>query len=308
MKRPKWMIIIGVLTIIFGLWGIVNQLATIGSSSYYLSMESEMETESRVSGEQVPDANSTPQIIEDTQRNTLTQEEETVQSDKNLESFQLKFNEYLSLAMVIGVLSLLISGAYALAGLFLMTKSYGIHIFYYAMVASILWAVAQTMLISQSQLEMFVLFIAMKVPSIVIDVILVTAVLLGTRYQPPGTTVATDRKLLADAAVIFSKPVNVGVPVMTGAFAALCVLVIPFWIMGVPGAENNFARGWNIGLDVIMYYPLAWMLVYGLFQLLKKYLPSTRHSSVAFGVSVCLSLFLGMAIFRLIQAFSIMAT
>ncbi len=285
MNRPKWKTIVGVLTIIIGLWGIVNQVVTIGSSSYYLAMESEKE------------------ITQERE----TQVRESTQLDENLGTFDHTYNEHVFRTIAIGVISLLISGAYVLAGLFLRTKSYGIRMFYYVMAVSILWTVVQTILVSQAQLEMFVFFMAMKVPSIAIDVILATAVFLGIRYQPPGQTVTTNHKLLADAASIFSNPVHLGIPVITGAFAALCALILPFWIMGVPGVENDYARGWNIGLDAIMYYPIAWIIMFGLFWGLKRVIPLDRQRFLNVVGSIGLMIFFAAALLRLGQAFQAMA-
>lgn len=47
------------------------------------------------------------------------------------------------------------------------------------------------------------------------------------------------------------------------AFAALCVVALPLWILGVPGNpgppgnESAYARGWTMGLNVIWIYPLV---------------------------------------------------
>ena len=50
------------------------------------------------------------------------------------------------------------------------------------------------------------------------------------------------------------------------AFAALCVVALPLWILGVPGDpgppghESAYARGWKMGLSVICVYPIARVL------------------------------------------------
>ncbi len=55
-------------------------------------------------------------------------------------------------------------------------------------------------------------------------------------------------------------------PLLSGAVAALCVVAIIPWILGVPGDpgppghESNYARGWKMGLGVIIVYPLVWAL------------------------------------------------
>lgn len=47
------------------------------------------------------------------------------------------------------------------------------------------------------------------------------------------------------------------------AFAALCVVAIVPWILGVPGDpgepgnESAYARGWKMGLIVVCIYPIA---------------------------------------------------
>ena len=47
------------------------------------------------------------------------------------------------------------------------------------------------------------------------------------------------------------------------AFAALCVVALPLWILGVPGDpgepghESAYARGWKMGLSVICVYPIV---------------------------------------------------
>jgi hypothetical protein len=45
----------------------------------------------------------------------------------------------------------------------------------------------------------------------------------------------------------------------TGLLAALCVLAFPLWILGAPGVENEYARGWLMGLQVLIAYPLCWI-------------------------------------------------
>ncbi len=303
MNRPKWMIFIGVLAIIFGVWGVVNQLVTIGSSSFYLAMEPEMEAESQGRGEHAPAAGSTSPIIEEIHNGETIQEREIAQADEDVGDLR---HTYIKQVFALGIISLLISGAYVLSGVFLMTKTYGIRTFYYAMAVSILWSVVQTIVVSQAQLHMFLFFIVMRMPSMLIDLILATIVFIGFRYQGPGPTVTTNRKLFADAASIFLKPMDVGVPVISGALAALCALVIPFWIIGIPGVENDFARGWKIGLDVIMYYPITWVIVFGVSWGLRRVIPLNGQRSLTVVVAFCFMIFFAVALLRLGQAFQIM--
>ena len=206
-----------------------------------------------------------------------------------------------------GLISLFVSGAYLLAGIFLLTKSFGIRFFYKVIAASILWSLVQAVLYFQGQLEMLMIVIPAFVPSIVFDLILAGVVFIGTRQQPPEQPLKKDRELLAEASAIVSNPLNVGVPVITGAFAALCVLVLPFWIIGIPGVRNDFARGWEMGLDVIIWYPISWIVVFSIALFLKKIMGISHQRSLDVVVSICLILFLGLALLRLGQAFSLIA-
>lgn len=43
--------------------------------------------------------------------------------------------------------------------------------------------------------------------------------------------------------------------------AAACVLALPLWLLGVPGVENQYARGWKMGLNVLLLFPPAWLCV-----------------------------------------------
>ncbi len=50
--------------------------------------------------------------------------------------------------------------------------------------------------------------------------------------------------------------------VLTGLAAVLCALAFPIWVLGVPGIENEYARGWLMGLQVIIAYPVCWIIVF----------------------------------------------
>lgn len=60
-------------------------------------------------------------------------------------------------------------------------------------------------------------------------------------------------------------PIPPIISTLADAFAALCVVALPLWIMGVPGNpgepgnESAYARGWKMGLHVIWIYPLVWL-------------------------------------------------
>ena len=45
--------------------------------------------------------------------------------------------------------------------------------------------------------------------------------------------------------------------------AILCLLALLPWLLGVPGVDNNYARGWNIGLQALVFYVLAYCILAG---------------------------------------------
>lgn len=36
--------------------------------------------------------------------------------------------------------------------------------------------------------------------------------------------------------------------------ALLCLIAVVPWLLGVPGVDNDYARGWTIGLNAILFY------------------------------------------------------
>src|SRR5262245_51783724 len=66
---------------------------------------------------------------------------------------------------------------------------------------------------------------------------------------------------------------------MSGVLAAFCLLALPLWLMGVPGIENAYAKGWKIGLCAVLLYPIAWLGVFVLWLGARKQM-SVEHLSV----------------------------
>ena len=90
--------------------------------------------------------------------------------------------------------------------------------------------------------------------------------------------------------------------IVTGIPAGLCPLVLPLWVLGVPGIDNEYARGWKMGASVIILYPVAWISVFGLGQFL-KWMTNVDKATLDVAVSICLLILLGSAILRLWCAF-----
>lgn len=93
---------------------------------------------------------------------------------------------------------------------------------------------------------------------------------------------------------------------ISGVAAACCLLLLPLWILGVPGVDNPYAKGWNIGLSVLWIYPLSWLLNYVVYFAAQKRL-GTASDSRWQTVTGCIALtLLSISVVRLIQSFKLM--
>ena len=237
MTRPTWKLVVGILAMVLGGYGVVGGFFSILTTTYY-AMEPEVQMVGKAS-------DSDPSNSEPPSR-TAGGPEQSQNSHRTPEQPSQPFSQSTSWAIASGVIAFLISGAYVAAGIFLITKPFGIRFFYSVLAASILWSVVQVTLYSQGQISMLMILAPMFAPSILVDVLLGGAVYVGNRQQPDEPIVSQGRGPSAETPLVgLPKFLKVGVPILTGVPAALFVLIIPFWIMGVPGVENDYARGWK---------------------------------------------------------------
>lgn len=97
------------------------------------------------------------------------------------------------------------------------------------------------------------------------------------------------------------------VTIASGVVAGLSLLALPMWALGVPGVENDYARGWKMGLNVLLVYPPAWLLTYLPYFVMRNRLSdANRQSRQAVTGSFACIIFVAAAA-RMIQAFKIMA-
>ena len=97
------------------------------------------------------------------------------------------------------------------------------------------------------------------------------------------------------------------VTIISSTIAALCVLTLPMWALGVPGVENQYAKGWKMGLNVLLVYPLAWFLNYAPYFVLRNRLGEAARlhwQSISSAIALLCIL---IAAYRLIQAFRTMS-
>ena len=283
MKTPTWKLIVGGLLLIFGLYGTIGSVLSIAGT---LSMSAQIQTD--VVGDD-PAENDTS--IRQPQ-NDLTQ----------------LFNDIHTWAITMSVITLVVSVVYSVGGIALITKPHGQRVFYVAIAMSVIWAIVKIVFFTQGDIQILLAMLPALAPSLIIDLIFTSIVFVKTRNQVNKQVITINQDPpAAQTPSSTSSSISMKIPTITGWFAALCVGIFPLWIMGVPGVKNDYALGWEMGLQVLWMFPLAWVMAYGLFRLLKKTLHARRHKTVDLGIAICLSVFLGLAILRLSQALNLIA-
>ncbi len=307
MKRSTWIIVVGLLAILIGANGVLQGLVSLASTVHQGMEQSKITNEGEdnngVASREDPLPHSKEQATH----------ENSQQYDKPLgdQAFELLGRwtaDSNSWAIIRTVVYLLVAGAYLIAGIILLMKPYGPRVFFWIMGVSIFWSLMQIIFYSHAEMEMLLAVAPVFGPSVVIDVMLVAIVWAATRVQPLEEGRNEGHTSSPAEGFSLATTMNVWVPKITGIFAALFALIFPFWILGVPGVENTYAQGWRMGLDVIMYYPIAWVTIFGVSWFLKKAIPLDRQTALNVVVSLCLFIFFSMALVRLGQAFSLITT
>lgn len=60
------------------------------------------------------------------------------------------------------------------------------------------------------------------------------------------------------------------IKIVSTILAVLCLVALPLWILGIPGVENDYARGWKLGLGALVALPLVHQLL-GLLESLARH-------------------------------------
>ena len=63
---------------------------------------------------------------------------------------------------------------------------------------------------------------------------------------------------------------TVAMRIIPAIMAVLCLIAFLPWTLGIPGVENDYARGWTIGYYAIIWYLFAYLVV-GILGLLARY-------------------------------------
>lgn len=170
MKRPVWATVIGILTIIFGIFGILGGAQEIAMPSM-LEMQKEMIQGMSETGEEAG--------------SDIESEGSAPDLSKMVESIEEQFqipDWYSDLAMLFGIVSMLVAAAYLIAGVFLlMVKPFAIKAMFVALGVSIVWAVVQSFIYMQTASMMLMAQIPTSIASIVIDIVFIIVVVVGSK-------------------------------------------------------------------------------------------------------------------------------
>lgn len=93
--------------------------------------------------------------------------------------------------------------------------------------------------------------------------------------------------------------------VVTGILAGVSVLAVPLWLLGVPGTDNSYAKGWRLGLYAVLLYPIAWGGLFALWRMIRQ--QAEGESSWYLWISIGELVALAAAIGVLLSAFKIMS-
>ena len=177
MKRPTWATIVGVLAIIFGLSSITG-----GAQEMALPSMLEFQKEMMANFGQISNEEIASQSIPGSEQNEGKQTADFSLAIEGMQEMLVIPEWFKTWAIIFGLVSMVVGAIYLLSGIFLlMTKPFAITVFYLAIGISILWAIVQAIVYSQSSNMMLMAQTPASIASIVIDIILVVVVLVGSK-------------------------------------------------------------------------------------------------------------------------------
>src|SRR5262245_46090534 len=68
---------------------------------------------------------------------------------------------------------------------------------------------------------------------------------------------------------------------LTGIAAGLSAVALPFWLMGVPGVKNSYAKGWKLGLYAVLLYPIASCCLFGFWRSARKHAAADQLAALS---------------------------
>ena len=74
--------------------------------------------------------------------------------------------------------------------------------------------------------------------------------------------------------------------ILSGVLAGASVLSLPIWLLGVPGVEGSYAKGWKLGLFTVLIYPIVWACIFTFWRIARKH--------VEVGQEMTLNLWIGI--------------
>ena len=90
---------------------------------------------------------------------------------------------------------------------------------------------------------------------------------------------------------------------ISGGVAVLCLLLLPFWLLGIPGHEGSYADGWMMGLVTVCACPIAWLCVLISWLIARKLVSAENLPVLEWWIGVSCILILTIVITRIVSAF-----
>jgi hypothetical protein len=178
MQRPTWVTIVGILAIIFGVFGVMSGAQEI-IMPHMLDMQKEVLLE----------------VNEMLQKSQSKDSQSGGTADANAEqgfnpfklmnyfSHQLELPDWFrTFAPLFGTISILVSISYLLSGVFfLMLKSFAPMMFNITLGISIVWSVISAVIYGVSDNIILIMNVPGSITSVIIDIVLITIILLSSQ-------------------------------------------------------------------------------------------------------------------------------
>ena len=184
MKRPTWATIVGVLAIVFGVFGILGGAQEMAIP---LMLEKQKEMMESLSVGQVSSEAFASNVKIALEKDGVAKSIDMSRLYEIIDQ-QFKIPEwYKSWAIGMGIVSIYVAALYLISGIILLLqKPFSIDFFYCAIAMSIIWAVFQAVVYLQARESILMAQIPMSVASVVLDIILFMTVWISSRKALNG--------------------------------------------------------------------------------------------------------------------------
>ena len=94
---------------------------------------------------------------------------------------------------------------------------------------------------------------------------------------------------------------------VSGVLAGLSLLALPMWLLGVPGVDNSYAKGWKIGLFAVLLYPIAWLIIFTFWRTARKHMAAEHLPALNLSIGAGSLIVLAVAASVIFYSYKIMS-